>query len=156
MSLKCLLAAWLSLQISFGNAIETQDADFYILSFAQNLEKYYMLSTPTVGSRWDQCGVMAASHCLPWWGWWSHTLWVTHKGYDCTLSWHVCFGCVGADTMVTSKVFWRGFSASSSIYKLLQQMHSDIRVSSECLRVLWTLDSNCRNATCQLGFARSS
>ncbi len=44
----------------------------------QNLGRL-LFSMPTVDSWWSQWGVIAARHCYSqsWWGWWSHTLWVT-------------------------------------------------------------------------------
>ncbi len=33
-------------------------------------------TTTTSGVWWHQLGVIAASHCHPWWQWWNDTLWV--------------------------------------------------------------------------------
>jgi hypothetical protein len=48
------------------------------LKIAQNFGLIVMfLSTPTVGSWWNQLVPMAACHCYLWWRWWSDTLWAT-------------------------------------------------------------------------------
>ncbi len=42
--------------------------------------------TPTVGDCWNNCEVMAASHCYPWCRWWSDSLWWHWLGYGHTFS----------------------------------------------------------------------
>jgi hypothetical protein len=40
--------------------------------------------TPAVGGCWNNCEVMATSHCYPWCRWWSDSLWWHWLGYGHT------------------------------------------------------------------------
>jgi hypothetical protein len=69
MSLECQPTSWLSLPFASRNGTEPQDADVHIAVCLKFVQISTFLSTPTVGSSWQQWGVMAASCCCSQWRW---------------------------------------------------------------------------------------
>jgi hypothetical protein len=59
----CQATWWMSLCLASRN--ETETWEFFKLSEFWRIIIH--LCTPITGSQWSQLGVMAASHCYPWW-----------------------------------------------------------------------------------------